>query len=103
MTGTPYRTGEGFIAEIDVDNTIIEEVSTPYYKKIVERVTPRELIELGFATPPKVIDVSEKYDTSNLELTSGGTFRQGDIDQAFVGQGKKTAAVIDLSRNECWL
>lgn len=95
MTGTPYRTGEGFIAEIDVDNTIIEEVSNPYYKKIVERVTPRELIELGFATPPKVIDVSEKYDTSNLELTSGGTFRQGDIDQAFVGQGKKTAAVIE--------
>lgn len=95
MTGTPYRTGEGFIAEIDVDNSIIEEVSNPYYKKIVERVTPRELIELGFATPPKVIDVSEKYDTSNLELTSGGTFRQGDIDQAFVGQGKKTAAVIE--------
>ncbi len=95
MTGTPYRTGEGFIAEIDVDNTIIEEVSNPYYKKIVERVTPRELIDLGFATPPKVIDVSEKYDTSNLELTSGGTFRQGDIDQAFVGQGKKTAAVIE--------
>ncbi len=95
MTGTPYRTGEGFIAEIDVDNSIIEEVSNPYYKKIVERVTPRELIDLGFATPPKVIDVSEKYDTSNLELTSGGTFRQGDIDQAFVGQGKKTAAVIE--------
>lgn len=95
MTGTPYRTGEGFIADIDVDNSIIEEASNPYYKKIVERVTPRELIELGFATPPKVIDVSEKYDTSNLELTSGGTFRQGDIDQAFVGQGKKTAAVIE--------
>lgn len=95
MTGTPYRTNEGWIAEIDVDNTIIEEVSNPYHKKIVERVTPRELIELGFATPPKVINVSEKYDTSNLELTSGGTFRQGDIDQAFVGQGKKTAAVIE--------
>lgn len=95
MTGTPYRTNEGWIAEIDVDNSIIEEVSNPYYKKIVERVTPRELIELGFATPPKVINVSEKYDTSNLELTSGGTFRQGDIDQAFVGQGKKTAAVIE--------
>ena len=25
MTGTPYRTGEGYIAEIDVDNSIIEE------------------------------------------------------------------------------
>ena len=95
MTGTPYRTGEGYIAEIDVDNSIIEDANNPYYKKIVARITPRELIELGFATPPKVINVSEKYDTSNLELTAGGTFRQEDIDQAFVGQGRKTAAVIE--------
>ena len=95
MTGTPYRTGEGYIAEIDVDNSVIEDAANPYYKKIVARITPRELIELGFATPPKVINVSEKYDTSNLELTAGGTFRQEDIDQAFVGQGRKTAAVIE--------
>ena len=95
MTGTPYRTGEGWIAEIDEDNSIIEEVTNPYYKKIVARVTPRELIDLGFATPPNVVDVSEKYDTSNLQLTSNGSFRQADIDHAFVGQGKKTAAVVE--------
>lgn len=95
MTGTPYRTGEGWIAEMDVDGSIIEEVTRPYYKKIVERVTPRELIKLGFATPPNVVNVSEKYDTSNLALTSGGTFRQVDIDQAFVGKGTKTAMVVE--------
>ena len=70
MTGTPYRTGEGWIAEMDVDGSIIDEVTKPYYKKIVERVTPRELIELGYATPPNVVNVSEKYDTSNLALSS---------------------------------
>ena len=95
MTGTPYRTGEGWIAEMDVDGSIIDEVTKPYYKKIVERVTPMELIELGYATPPNVVNVSEKYDTSNLALTSGGTFRQVDIDQAFVGKGTKTAMVVE--------
>lgn len=95
MTGTPYRTGEGWIAEIDVNNTVFEETINPYYKKIVDRISPRELIDLGFATPPRVIDVSEKYDTSNLKLTSNGTFRQSDIDQAFVGQGRKTASVVE--------
>lgn len=95
MTGTPYRTGEGWIAEIDVNNTVFEEITNPYYKKIVDRISPRELIDLGFATPPCVVDVSEKYDTSNLKLTSSGTFRQSDIDQAFVGQGRKTASVVE--------
>ena len=95
MTGTPYRTGEGWIAEIDVNNTVFEEIINPYYKKIVDRISPRELIDLGFATPPCVVDVSEKYDTSNLKLTSSGTFRQSDIDQAFVGQGRKTASVVE--------
>jgi len=95
MTGTPYRTGEGWIAEIDVNNTVFEEITNPYYKKIVDRISPRELIDLGFATPPCVVDVSEKYDTSNLKLTSNGTFRQSDIDQAFVGQGRKTASVVE--------
>lgn len=94
MTGTPYRTGQGYIAEIDVDNSVIEETTNPYYKKIVERVTPRELIDLGFATPPKVVNVSEKYDTSKLELSSGGAFKREDIDQAFVGHGKKTATIV---------
>ena len=95
MTGTPYRTGEGWIAEIDVDGSIIEEASNPYYKKIVERVTPRELIDLGFATPPKVVDVSEKYDTSKLKIGSGGGFNRSDIDEAFTGQGRKTAAIVE--------
>lgn len=93
MTGTPYRTNEGWIAEIDVDGSLISEVTNPYYKKIVERVTPRELINLGFATPPKVINVSEKYDTSNLQLKGTG-FSREDIDQAFVGQGRKTSAIV---------
>lgn len=94
MTGTPYRTGEGWIAEIDIDGSVIEETVNPYYKKIVARVSPHELIDLGFATPPKVMGVAEKYDTSNLVLTSTGNFTQQSLDEAFVGHGKKTSAVV---------
>lgn len=94
MTGSPWRTKEGYIYEIDLDNSIVEETTNPYYKKVVARVTPKELIDLGFATPPKLIPVSEKYETDGIKLNSSGTFNQDDIDQAFVGRGNKTAAVV---------
>lgn len=94
MTGSPWRTKEGYIYEIDLNNSIVEETTNPYYKKVVARVTPKELIDLGFATPPKLIPVSEKYETEGIKLNSSGTFNQDDIDQAFVGRGNKTAAVV---------
>ena len=94
MTGSPWRTKEGYIYEIDLDNSMVEETTNPYYKKVVARVTPKELIDLGFATPPKLIPVSEKYETEGIKLNSSGTFNQDDIDQAFVGRGNKTAAVV---------
>ena len=94
MTGSPWRTKEGYIYEIDLDNSIVEETTNPYYKKVVARVTPKELIDLGFATPPKLIPVSEKYETEGIKLNSSGTFNQDDIDHAFVGRGNKTAAVV---------
>lgn len=94
MTGTPYRTGEGWIAEIDVNNSIIEEAVNPYYKKIVARVSPHELIELGYATPPLLVPVFEKYDTQNLKLNSSNKFNQSDLDEVFIGQGRKTASIV---------
>lgn len=95
MTGTPYRTGEGWVAEIDLNNNLIQEATKPYYKKIVARITPHELIDLGFATPPKVIDTSIRYDTQNIELTKSNKFRQADIDAAFIGHGTKTSAIVN--------
>ena len=97
MTGSPWRTKEGYIYEIDLDGSIVEETTNPYYKKVVARVTPKELIDLGFATPPKLIPVSEKYETEGIKLNSSGTFNQDDIDHAFVGRGNKTAAVVQIS------
>lgn len=95
MTGTPYRTGEGHVYEIDVNGNLVEEAYKPYYKKSVARVSPHELIELGMATPPKVIDTTIRYDTQNIGLTSKGKLRQADIDAAFVGHGTKTSAIVN--------
>lgn len=94
MTGSPWRTKEGYIYEIDLDGSVVEETTNPYYKKVVERVTPRELIESGYATPYKNIPVSEKYETENIKLNKDGSFDQKDIDHAFVGRGNKTSAVV---------
>ena len=94
MTGSPWRTKEGYIYEIDLDGSVVEETTNPYYKKVVERVTPRELIESGYATPYKNISVSEKYETENIKLNKDGSFDQKDIDHAFVGRGNKTSAVV---------
>ncbi|MEG1232372.1 MAG: helicase-related protein [Acinetobacter sp.] len=94
MTGTPYRTGEGYVYEIDERGNVVEEAYKPYYKKSVARVSPHELIELGLATPPKVIDTSIRYETQNIELTKSGKLRQADIDAAFIGHDTKTSAIV---------
>jgi len=68
LTATPYRTGEGFIYEVDIDNEISNGIN-PYFKKLVAQVTASELIELGYLTPPLVdtpigaYEVTEKLDT----------------------------------------
>lgn len=99
MSGTPYKTGEGYVAEIDVDDSIIEEaMSNPFYKKIVDRVTPKELIEGGYAVPPKVIDTNLKYETPSR---SDKEFTQAEQDQVFLGQGRKTSAVVENIISYC--
>lgn len=95
MTGTPYRTGEGYVYEIDSNGSIVKDAYKPYYKKAVDRVSPHELIALGLATPPKVINTSIRYDTQNIGLTNKGKLRQADIDAAFIGHGTKTSAIIN--------
>lgn len=101
MTGTPWRTSEGYVAEINVDDSIIDEaMDNPFYKKIVARVSPKELIDLGFAVPPKLIQVGIKYDTENIVL-KGDHFSSADQDRAFLGQGRKTSAVVEDFINYC--
>lgn len=93
LTATPYQLGQGYIYEIDENDVKVEEAKNPYYKKLLYRITAQELIEQGFLTPCTVVDITEKYDTSNLKL-HGNKFRQEDIDQAFVGKGRLTSHIV---------
>lgn len=95
MTATPYRLGTGYIYEIDEKDSLIDEAIEPYFKKLLYRVTTQELIEQGYLTPVQIGKIgAEQYDTSNLQVSRTGQFTQESLDEAFVGQGRKTAEIV---------
>ena len=97
LTATPYRLGSGYIfrewedGKINGDDCCVE----PYFTKCVYRITARELIDQGYLTKPVVGAINaEGYDTSKLLLNKRGQFNAEDVDHAFVGHGRKTAAIV---------
>ena len=98
MTATPYRMNEGYIFSQWPDGKPVsqhERLEEPFFEACVDRITARELIKLGYLTPPLIGGIrTEAYHTMGMELNSRGQFDQGDIDRAFHGQGRKTAAII---------
>jgi DNA repair protein RadD len=97
LSATPYRLGDGYIYAIDEKDRPIPMGQTrePYFKKLVYRLTAHYLINEGFLTKPTVGAINvESYDTSGLQLNKAGKFNQSDLDQAFVGHGRKTAAIV---------
>jgi DNA repair protein RadD len=97
LSATPYRLGSGYIYRIDErDRALSEsEARNPYFAKLLYRVPPALLIEQGYLTKPVISATgAESYDTSGLELNRRGQFNAGDIDRAFVGHGRKTAAIV---------
>ncbi len=91
LTATPYRLGEGYIYRIDhKDKTTGHE---GYFLKCVDRITAHELIDQDYLTPPLIgAPLAEEYDTAHLNGRT--TFDSADIDRAFVGKGRKTAAIV---------
>lgn len=94
MSATPYRLGDGYVYEMDLNNRIVEEANDPFFKKLVYRITARELIAMGYLTPPTLIPTDMHYDTSGLKLTASNTFSHTSLDKAFTGQGKLTSNII---------
>lgn len=98
MTATPYRMNEGYIFSQWPDGKPVgehERLDETYFESCVDRITARELIDQGFLTPPLVGGIqAEAYHTLGMELNNRDQFDQADIDQAFHGQGRKTAAII---------
>jgi len=97
MTATPYRMGTGYIFAQWPDGKPVPEHETvqPYFSACVNRITAQELIEQGFLTRPVIGRIhAESYHTLDMELNSRNQFDSEDIDRAFVGQGRKTSAII---------
>ena len=97
FSGTPFRLGYGYIFKIDHNGRVLSDELTrdPYFLHCVHRISAREMLEAGYITPMEIgrVDV-DTYDTSNLRLNSLGKFDAEEIDRAFVGHGRKTAAIV---------
>lgn len=97
LTATPYRLGTGYIFRLWPDGSAVPEHQScePYFAKMVYRIQAYELLEQGFLTPPMVGAIgSEHYETIGMQLNSMGQFSAEDVDRAFHGRGRKTAAIV---------
>lgn len=98
MTATPYRMGSGYIYKIDEKNNPVceNESVNPFFFKLLYKVTAPQLIEMGYLTKPVVSEIGgEAYDVSNLTVNKMGKFDSEQIDKAFLGHGRKTAAIVN--------
>ena len=97
LSATPYRLGSGYIYAMDEAGKPMGEQSCrdPYFAKRVYTISAYELIQNKYLTPPVIGGINaDNYQTLNLELNRQGKFDQSDIDQAFHGHGRKTAAIV---------
>jgi DNA repair protein RadD len=97
LSATPYRLGSGYVYQMDEDNKPNGEdkARNPYFMKKVFTVGAKNLIDRGFLTQPVIGAINtSSYETINMQLNSMGQFSKVDIDQAYHGQGRKTAAII---------
>lgn len=97
FTGTPYRTGTGYVYRIDVDGNPVPEDMTvdPFYARQIHKTDTKTLMAEGYLTPMVLGQINaESYDTSELSTNSLGRFSKADVDKAYHGQGRATSAIV---------
>jgi len=101
LTGTPYVLGDGYIYRMDENGKAMsdEQARDPYFMKKVYSILARELIDLGYLTPPVMGALGvAAYDVSevNAAIDEGKGQKAVDaaIDRAFMGDNRKTAQII---------
>lgn len=101
LSATPYKLGKGFIfrmwpgdgANCRVNND--DNCRDPFFVKMVYTIDARYLIDKGYLTRPIIGAINAgSYDTSGLVVRANGTFDAASVDVAFVGHGRKTAAIV---------
>lgn len=104
FTGTPFRTTTGYIYQLDLYGNPVPETQTinPFYARLIHKTGTKYLMDQGYLTPMVVGDAGlEKYDTRHL--IAGKKWLQEDIDRAYVGQDRKTAAIVaDIVAKSAW-
>lgn len=95
LTATPYAMIKGYIYRIDDKGKAVSQAVEPYFEKLVYRITAPELIAAGYLTRPEIGATGvASYDTSRLRLNSRMQYDSAEVDAAFVGHGRKTAAIV---------
>ena len=97
FSATPYRLKTGYIYAIDENGKSMPESSCadPYFTKRVYTVKAPFLIDKGWLTPPVIGEInSGHYDTLAMSLNGNGKFKSEDVDRAYHGHGRKTAAIV---------
>jgi len=97
LTATPYRLGSGWIYRVGPQGQVHGEdvAREPFFTKCVYTVGARDLIEQGFLTEPVIGGtMAEGYDTHGLVANAQGKFDAADVDRAYHGHGRKTAAIV---------
>ena len=97
LTATPYRLGPGYIYRIGADGVANTHDTTfePYFLKCVAKIGAHELINHGFLTRPVIGAIhAEGYETRGMVLNSRHQFDAADVERAFEGHGRKTAAIV---------
>lgn len=99
LSGTPYRLGSGYIFRVWPDGKTNgdDKCRAPYFTRCVYRVSAQEMLDDGFVTPMRIgaINASEGgYETDSIHMLPNGQPNLDDIERAFVGHGRKTAAIV---------
>ena len=98
LSATPYRMNEGFIYEIGPNNRSVDKeqrLDHTFFKKCVYQIRARTLIDMGYLTNPTIGSIgAENYQTMGMTLNNAGNFNKDDIDRAYHGHGRKTAAIV---------
>ena len=103
-TATPYRLNEGYIFSMWPNERVNDDYATrsPYFTKLVSRITAPQLIDMGFLTPPTVGSPNaEGYETGDMKLNSRGQFDKEDVDRAYHGKGRLTSEIVADVIEQC--
>jgi len=96
LTSSPYKLGHGYIYGMDINGKPMPEdkAKKPFFAKQIVHISGRDLLDQGYVSPIIIGAINEQYDTSMLKVNSMGKFTTQSVDQAFVGMGRKTSAII---------